>query len=276
MPNEQRTFDSLQLNALGYYVYTLSDPRDGKVFYVGRGRGNRVFEHFMETDRLLSEVGLTRKAKHRRIEEIWAEGFDVKWVILRHGIDESTASHVEAAAIDALSISQNGIVLNEIAGMGGAEHGLLTEDDVLALGAQPVNPRTAYKSVFVFPVHNTLLEGRDLYTAARGNWSVSEIYRSLPNALAVAVANGISREVFRIDSWERINGAKYQFSGEKVHDCALLNRNWRAITGAAIGYWQYGNYLIVSFDGRGRFKFIRGRADRDTWLPCDVQHTPPS
>lgn len=30
---------------LGWYVYLLRDPRDAEVFYVGKGRGNRVFAH---------------------------------------------------------------------------------------------------------------------------------------------------------------------------------------------------------------------------------------
>ena len=33
---------------LGHYVYRLIDPRDGSTFYVGRGQGNRVFEHIKE------------------------------------------------------------------------------------------------------------------------------------------------------------------------------------------------------------------------------------
>jgi hypothetical protein len=30
---------------LGYYVYCLVDPRDKKIFYVGKGVENRVFAH---------------------------------------------------------------------------------------------------------------------------------------------------------------------------------------------------------------------------------------
>jgi hypothetical protein len=32
-------------DSLAYYVYLLIDPRDGKVFYVGKGKGGRCFDH---------------------------------------------------------------------------------------------------------------------------------------------------------------------------------------------------------------------------------------
>jgi hypothetical protein len=34
-----------------FYVYELSDPRDGTVFYVGKGKGNRRFDHEAEARR---------------------------------------------------------------------------------------------------------------------------------------------------------------------------------------------------------------------------------
>lgn len=30
---------------LGYYVYALADPRDNKIFYIGKGINNRIFQH---------------------------------------------------------------------------------------------------------------------------------------------------------------------------------------------------------------------------------------
>ena len=30
---------------LKWYVYRLIDPRNGETFYVGKGRGNRIFAH---------------------------------------------------------------------------------------------------------------------------------------------------------------------------------------------------------------------------------------
>ena len=31
--------------AIAYYVYALVDPRDQKIFYIGKGKDNRVFQH---------------------------------------------------------------------------------------------------------------------------------------------------------------------------------------------------------------------------------------
>ena len=38
-------FDQKTITALGFYVYMLIDPRNNKPFYVGKGKGNRVFQH---------------------------------------------------------------------------------------------------------------------------------------------------------------------------------------------------------------------------------------
>jgi hypothetical protein len=38
-------FPSEVIEKLGFYAYRLIDPRTGETFYVGKGKGNRVFQH---------------------------------------------------------------------------------------------------------------------------------------------------------------------------------------------------------------------------------------
>ena len=80
------------------YVYRLIDPRNGETFYVGKGRGNRVFAHIHDE---LSQEGDELSDKLKRIREIRVAGFEVAHVIHRHGMDEATAFEVEAALMDA-------------------------------------------------------------------------------------------------------------------------------------------------------------------------------
>src|ERR671936_1211285 len=83
---------------LGWYVYRLIDPRNGETFYVGKGKGNRVFAHIRAAGELEGD-DLDNKVK--RIWQIQNAGFEVAHVIHRHGMDERTAFEVEAAVIDA-------------------------------------------------------------------------------------------------------------------------------------------------------------------------------
>ncbi len=41
----QNSFSPEVIKELGHYVYRLIDPRNGETFYVGKGKGNRVFHH---------------------------------------------------------------------------------------------------------------------------------------------------------------------------------------------------------------------------------------
>jgi len=80
------------------YVYRLIDPRNGETFYVGKGRGNRVFAHIRAEQNLEGDEIDNRL---KRIRDIRLAGFEVAHVIHRHGMDDKTALEVEAALIDA-------------------------------------------------------------------------------------------------------------------------------------------------------------------------------
>ena len=49
---------------LNYYVYALIDPRTNKVFYIGKGKGNRIYAH-VEASELVDVKEVIKIAKIR-------------------------------------------------------------------------------------------------------------------------------------------------------------------------------------------------------------------
>lgn len=47
-PDKANWFTPDVAEKLQTYVYRLIDPRNGETFYLGKGQGNRVFEHIHE------------------------------------------------------------------------------------------------------------------------------------------------------------------------------------------------------------------------------------
>src|SRR6185312_15420996 len=86
------------IEKLKTYVYRLIDPRNGETFYVGKGKGNRIFAH-IRGEQGIEGDDLDNKMK--RIRQIRLAGFEVAHVIHRHGMDDATAFEVEGALMDA-------------------------------------------------------------------------------------------------------------------------------------------------------------------------------
>lgn len=272
--NTQRAFDILQKEKLGKYVYALRDPRNRKIFYVGQGVNDRVFEHFNEADNYLnSSIPFKQmSSKVICILDIWNNNVDVEWIILAHNLptDNNVADLIESAIFDGLSESQNGETQNEVSPPNSSK---LLLYDLDSMAAEFVNPTTPYDYVFVFPIQNALMKGINPYNATRTTWAVTNDNQTLSSAYAVGLKNSISKGSFQVSAWTDVAGtSKQEFSspGHPNPTChqPLLNKNWSNVLAVAKGYWQRGNYLIVAFNGNGQFRIVRGSKDTKTWHDC--------
>lgn len=259
---DKRQFSLLERERLGNYIYALKDPRDRKIFYVGQGVNNRVFDHFSEADNHLRSAITIPSSKIMRILDIWATDEDVEWLILSSGHaskNKSVLNSIESAVIDTLSESQNGPALNAVSGPNST---FLSKEDMIQIDAIPIDPDEQYQTVFVFPIHGALANGENVYNATRMAWAVKDFYRGMKDAVAVGIKEFISFGSYRIEKWQNHDDKKYEFIGTEFSE--FKNMNWRRIISDAMGYWQRGNYLVIEFDGKGRFRNLKGNSDK-TW-----------
>ncbi len=226
------TFDNLiGLNPdYKYYVYRLVDPRNMQTFYVGKGSGDRVFQHAKE-----AKIGKDQDEKSEKIaqiQDILSTGKEVICIIHRWGLSEKTAFEVEAALIDAYP----GLT-NKIGGHHG-ERGIVMADDLLqALTAKEYDDNLIpanLKYLIIKTSYSAIRSNGSLYEATRRAWKRS--LRSVRQyKYVLSVINGIVKEVYEVekDEWHRsmIEKDKIEFdnNGRIAND-----HIWRDLIGKKI------------------------------------------
>jgi len=171
------------------YVYRLIDPRNGETFYVGKGRGNRVFSH------IHMEAGLEddeKDPKLERIRSIRLSGFEVAHVIHRHGMGEETAFEVEAALIDAYP----GLT-NIVSGLGASAYGAMHAQEIIR--RYSAEPAVFYHKALLINVNRSSAE-TSLYEATRYAWKVSKS-KAMQAEVILATVRGLIVGAFIADNW---------------------------------------------------------------------------
>lgn len=84
---------------MDFYVYTLADPRDGAVFYVGKGQRNRAWQH---TEHVRRGRKVSNAAKTDRIKEILRSRREPTVEIVKRFTLEVDALRLEAEMIASL------------------------------------------------------------------------------------------------------------------------------------------------------------------------------
>ncbi len=212
-------FSSSVIEKIKNYVYLLKDPETNEIFYVGKGHGNRVFEHVNEALKDQKETD-----KLDKIREIHAKGGTVKYEIIRHGLEENEAFEVEAALIDYIGLSE---LTNKIYGYDATNRGKMSIDEIIAkYNARTINDiKEPSILIIVNKEYKRDISPDDLYRITRGNWVMGEKRRKEAK-FAFAIYNGVVRQVYKINKWDSIDVTdskgkpkkRWQFSGEVASD----------------------------------------------------------
>jgi hypothetical protein len=199
-----KEFSTAVCEKIGFYVYILKDPRTLTTFYVGKGNGNRVFQHVAGA--ILSPVV---SDKLDLIREIHNNGFEVEHYILRHGLTQELAFEIESACIDLLGLEN---LKNAVKGHDSWERGLKTIDEVIQYyDAQVITITEPAIIININRRYNRFMKPEELYEATRSAWIVAA-HRRNSVKYAIAAYRGLVREVFKIEDWNSA-GERWEFVG---------------------------------------------------------------
>ncbi len=215
------SFSPEVIEQLQYYVYRLIDPRNGQTFYVGKGKGNRVFAHVSDALKTFNGESYEDKeedevsAKIQQIRDIRNAGLEVIHVIQRYGLSEKEAFEVESALIDAygeLTNIQSGHASDR--GVNNAE--VLQRE----LSFEEFDePELKY---IIIKINNRVLQERnnDVYETVRSAWKVN-LERVRNYKYCLAALDGVVKNVYEIEGWQpdqRERSGRYEFYGEVASD----------------------------------------------------------
>lgn len=182
-------FTEMTIEKLKYYVYMLVDPRNNKPFYIGKGKGNRVFQH---------EIGALKapdeNLKNTTISEILKNNNSVISYIIKDGLTESEALLVEQVLID---------IVPELANLVKGYHSdlILTHELELNYQAKECNVPNNMVLINVKQLFRYNMTDEEMYEATRKWWKIG---KGQLNRIKYAscVYNGIIRAVYEVKKWE--------------------------------------------------------------------------
>ena len=228
---------------LRYYVYALRDPRDGRVFYIGKGIGDRINAHAREA----GKDPESERAKLRMITAIESSGQRVELLFLRTGIDdEATAFVVEQAVIDSFAADGHALT-NLVRGHHSGAYGLSTLATMVARHrADPCPPIEAPLIMVKIQKGWRPDSGEhQVFEQTRGHWRIAPWVRERTQ-YCLGVAHGIVRGAYRVDSWFPSTMPwdqgknRWGFEGEPAPELAhVVGTQVRDIFGGRIMYRRF-------------------------------------
>jgi hypothetical protein len=256
---------------IGTYIYRLIDPRSGHTFYVGKGRGDRVFAHANNQAKELEEPKDDIEdeeyllEKNKCISEIIRAHLDVLYVIHRHSIEtvakeiieevrrggrdekslltsvsDKIAYEVEAALIDAYAYES---LSNRVKGHGNSERGC--QHAVQLKSKYQKDPLVAEEQLIALSVGNSY-KNNDLDKAVRLAWRAN-LEKAKQQDYVLAHDAGMVIGVYKVEPKDWLEATPANFPGEiEIVDYETNERALKARIGIRAGGLKEAPAAIVT------------------------------
>lgn len=226
-------------DALNYYVYALVNPINHMIFYIGKGKGDRVFQHAEDA---LEEN--SQSLKLDTIRKITAQGKKVEYYILRHNLTEKEAFLVESTIIDILTYSkfnhQNQLT-NIVSGHHQWDEGIKSIDELnvlydcsrIILSNKDKLLLVSLNQSFNQAKAKGVYRRNDIYESTRKYWPIGK-NKAQEIDYVLGVYKGIVRCVIRVESYKWFSQAedgtvfknpRCCFYGQVITDSPYLNKD---------------------------------------------------
>lgn len=241
-------FNAMVTAELKAYVYALADPNFSgnlaeRIFYIGKGRGNRCFNH-ARIERGLGDAPLDeREHKLSTIREIHSQGKEVDVLIVSHGMTDQQALGLEAVLIPLLGEA------NKVSGHGN-QLLWLTRNQVDERYDKPVERSSidllrgniVFVSLNQQDVERLSQPGAEaeLASSTLGDWNLAEHKSRLVDCV-IGVKYGLVVSVYRTEKsdsnvtlFERYPGDKKRAHGRSRFQAVLASELTRDLRGRSV------------------------------------------
>lgn len=224
--------------SIGFYVYVLVDPLDNVPFYVGKGKGDRVFSHVKSVERKIAKrQPVTMTGKDLKILEILTRKGgpnEVLHYIVRYGLTNDQALAIESVLIDLfnrklkLNIPNAENITNVNDGFYSHQGCILAEELDKAINCKValLDPNKRYIAINL----NVNYDGNDkeyqIYERVRSSWILNKELADQADYI-LATHAGVVVGVYKLDEkgWQLVPGQdlslkkkRYYFDKNQVDD----------------------------------------------------------